>query len=64
MNAFTTAKPPMTREPIANPTPMPHRATVEGVARGYSSKARTMPSIAIAMAVANGASLALMNMWP
>ena len=63
-SAFNRAKPPMTREPIAAPMPMPQSAIVAGLARGYSSNARTMPSSAAAMATANGASFAFMNMWP
>jgi hypothetical protein len=63
-SASRTAKPPITREPTARPTPTPHSAMVAGVARGYSSKARTMPSSAMTLVTANGPSLALMNMWP
>ena len=63
-SAFNRAKPPMTREPIAAPMPMPQSAIVAGLARGYSSNARTMPSSATAMATANGASFAFMNMCP
>ncbi len=63
-SASRTAKPPSTRAPIARPMPTPHSAIVGGVARGYSSNARTMPSSAIAMTAANGPSLALMNMCP
>ena len=43
---------------------VPQSAIVAGLARGYSSNARTMPSSADAMATANGASFAFMNMWP
>ncbi len=43
---------------------MPQSVIVAGVARGYSWKARTMPSSAIVLVTANGPSLALMNMCP
>ena len=50
------------RGPVA--TAIAVLAIVAGVARGYSSKARTIPRSASAFVAANGPSLALMNIWP
>ena len=59
-----TAIPPNTRVPIARPTAPPTIAQLIGDGRGYSSKARTKANVRNTIATANGASLALMYMFP
>ena len=58
------AKSPSTLVPIDKPRPRPKIATVVALGAGYSCNMRTSPSNITAMATANGASLAFMNMCP